>query len=62
MFNNVNEFAIFNSKPHLFSFSEPYQLGCAGEDQDVFIDLTDGCKDVFKARVEQFGGICLGCE
>ena len=61
MFNNVKEFASFNAKPHLFSFSEPYQKFSFGDDQEVFIDLIDGCKEIFKSRVEQFGGLCLGC-
>lgn len=60
MFNTVKEFAVFNSKPHLFTFGEPYQSIFEGEDEPVYIDFISGSEDQFKSRVEQFGGLTLG--
>lgn len=60
MFNTVKEFAVFNSKPHLFNFGEPYQAFCEGEDEPVYIDFISGSEEQFKSRVEQFGGLTLG--
>lgn len=60
-FDNVRAFAKFNAKPHLFSYGEPYQTnGQHGAEHPVFITLTNGCPDQFRARVEQFGGFTIG--
>lgn len=60
MFNTVKDFAIFNAKPHLFTFGEPYQIGGdTGKDGAVFVELRSGCKAMFASRVDQFGGVVL---
>lgn len=60
MFKTVKEFAVFNSKPHVFSYSSPYQIFSFGANQEVFINLESGCEKLFSKRVEQFGGILIG--
>jgi hypothetical protein len=60
MFSNVKAFAVFNSKPHLFSYGQPYQLGTACVNSAVFVELTRGDSKKFSSRVEQFGGVVLG--
>lgn len=60
MFTNVKAFAVFNAKPHLFSYGEPYQFAGEGKDEPVFVDLVDGDAQQFCARVEQFDGLVLG--
>ena len=59
MFDGVREFAKFNTKPHLFSYSQPYQLGGNDVNSPVYVDLTSGDADQFASRVEQFGGVVL---
>ena len=61
MFDNVQAFAVFNSKSHLFATSTPTQLGCNDADQPVFVSLKSGCAEMFAVRVNQFGGIVLPC-
>ena len=59
MFDGVREFAKFNAKPHLFSYSQPYQLGGNDVNSPVYVDLTSGDAVQFASRVEQFGGVVL---
>jgi len=60
MFTNVREYAIFNSKPHLFTCGEPYQVAGNSDHGSVFVKLQTGGGASFTARVEQFGGVVLG--
>lgn len=59
MFPDVKTFAVFNAKPHLFTYGEPFQL--AGNDihGSVYIQFTGGCVKQFKNRVEIFNGLVL---
>jgi len=58
-FTDVRSFAIFNAKPHLFTYSDPTQIGAGGEHDAVFVNLTSGRVDNFVKRVEQFDGVIL---
>ena len=60
MFDNVKEFAKFNSKLHLFSYSEPYYICSSDIDNPVYVNMITGCDEQFKKRVTQFGGVNLG--
>lgn len=59
MFDNVQAFAVFNAKPHLFTVSAPTQIGCNDADQPVFVELLSGGAKMFASRVSQFGGMVL---
>ena len=59
MFNGVKDFAVFNSKPHLFDYGQPYQMGDAGSDLPVYIKLMSGSETCFEDRVRQFGGVVI---
>lgn len=59
MFPNLRAFAVFNAKPHLFTYGQPYQVGVRGAQYEVFVDLKAGDPAQFQARVEQFGGVVL---
>ena len=59
MFDTVMEFAKFNAVPHLFRYSDPYQLGCNDANCAVFVALVAGNADEFARRVRQFGGVVL---
>lgn len=58
-FVDVKTFAKFNAKPHLFSYSEPQQMGGGGANDGVFVNFTGGKRDQFKSRVEQFDGVVI---
>lgn len=61
MFDNVQAFAVFNAKPHLFTVFEPTQMGCNDAEYPVYVTLDSGCAEMFTARVNQFGGVVLPC-
>lgn len=59
MFPDVKTFAVFNAKPHLFTYGEPFQLSKSDVHSPVYIQLTGGDVNQFKIRVEQFAGLIL---
>ncbi len=59
MFDNLEDFAIFNAAPHLFSVSAPYQHCSNSANQPVFVSLISGKESEFKRRVSQFNGVTL---
>jgi len=59
MFDSVKDFAVFNSKPHLFHYSQPYQMGANGANLPVYVKLVSGDESQFQRRVEQFNGLVM---
>ena len=58
-FVDVKAFAKFNARPHLFSYSEPQQMGGGGANNGVFVNFAGGKIDQFRSRVEQFSGVVI---
>ena len=59
MFDSLKDFAVFNSKPHLFQYGTPYQMGSNGANLPVYVKLVVGDEESFEYRVRQFGGIVI---
>lgn len=55
MFRSIKDLAVFNAKPHLFTYGEPFQF-C----ESFCVELVSGDVDLFVSRVEQFGGLVIG--
>lgn len=61
MFDSVKDFAIFNSKPHLFQYGDPYQMGANDVNLPVYVRFLSGNELQFKRRAEQFNGLVMQC-